>query len=73
MFEQFFTQPASPLQAAGHRDDADGPLFQPLKNPAGQGKTDRPLTPGAIYHRALRKHEALIHQHDAAVSFVGEG
>jgi integrase/recombinase XerD len=36
------------LQAAGHGEDADGPLFRPLKNPAGQGKTDRPLTHGAV-------------------------
>jgi hypothetical protein len=36
--------------------DADGPLFRPLKNPAGQGDTQRPLTHGAVYHRVLRKH-----------------
>jgi integrase/recombinase XerD len=44
------------LQAAGHGGDADGPLFRPLKNPAGRGKTDRSLTHGAVYHRVLRKH-----------------
>ena len=44
------------LQAAGHGGDADGPLFRPLKNPAGRGKTERPLTHGAIYHQVLRKH-----------------
>src|SRR5690242_11681367 len=44
------------LAAAGHGEDAEGPLFRPLKNPAGQGKTDRPLTHGAVYHRVLRKH-----------------
>src|SRR3954452_11413876 len=44
------------LETAGHGQDADGPLFRPLKNPAGQGKTDRPLTHGAVYHRVLRKH-----------------
>ena len=32
------------------------PLFWPLKNPAGRGKTDRPLTHGALYHCVLRKH-----------------
>ena len=32
------------LQAAGHGEDADGPLFRPLRNPAGRGRTDRPLT-----------------------------
>ena len=44
------------LQAAGHGEDAEGPLFRPLKNPAGQGRMDRPLTHGAIYHEVLRKH-----------------
>jgi integrase len=44
------------LQAAGHGEDAEGSLFRPLKNPAGQGKIDRPLTHGAVYHRVLRKH-----------------
>ena len=44
------------LAAAGHGEDADGPLFRPLKNPAGQGGTNRPLTHGAVYHRVLRKH-----------------
>ena len=43
------------LQAAGHGEDADGPLFRPLKNPAGQGNTERPLTHGAVYHRVLAK------------------
>jgi integrase/recombinase XerD len=38
------------LQAVGHGEDADGPLFRPLKNPAGRGKTERPLTHGALYH-----------------------
>jgi integrase/recombinase XerD len=41
---------------AGHGEDVDGPLFRPLKNPAGQGKTERPLTHGAVYHRVVRKH-----------------
>src|SRR5689334_19400206 len=44
------------LQAAGHGEDTDGPLFRPLKNPAGRGKTDRPLTHGALYHCVLRKY-----------------
>jgi integrase/recombinase XerD len=44
------------LQAAGHGGGVDGPLFRPLKNPAGQGHTNRPLTHGAVYHRVLRKH-----------------
>jgi integrase len=44
------------LEAAGHGGDADGPLFRPLKNPAGEGDINRPLTHGAVYHRVLRKH-----------------
>ena len=44
------------LQAAGHGEDADGPLFRPLQDPAGRGNTDRPLTHGAVYHRVSRKH-----------------
>jgi integrase/recombinase XerD len=44
------------LQAAAHGEDADGPLFRPLKNPTGRGHTERPLTHGAIYHQVLRKH-----------------
>jgi hypothetical protein len=31
-------------------------LIRPLKNPAGRGDTDRPLTHGALYHRVLRQH-----------------
>ena len=42
------------LEAVGHREDADGPRFRPLKNPAGRGRTDRPLTHGAMYHRVLK-------------------
>lgn len=44
------------LHAAGHGEDLEGPLFRPLKNPAGQGNTERPLTHGAVYHCVLRKH-----------------
>jgi integrase len=44
------------FEAAGHGEDADGPLFRPLKNPAGKEDTKRPLTHGAVYHRVLRKH-----------------
>jgi integrase/recombinase XerD len=42
------------LGAAGHGEDPDGPLFRPLKNPAGRGDTDRPLTHGVVYHHVLR-------------------
>jgi integrase/recombinase XerD len=44
------------LEAAGHGADADGPLFRPLKNPVGQGHTERALTHGAIYNCVLQKH-----------------
>src|SRR5437868_2424345 len=37
------------LAAADHGQDMEGPLFRPVKNPAGQGRTDRPLTHGALY------------------------
>jgi integrase/recombinase XerD len=33
-----------------------GRCLRHLKNPAGQGKTERPLTHSAVYHRVLRKH-----------------
>ena len=44
------------MAAAGHGNDVEGPLFRPLKNPTGQGNTDRQLTHGAVYHCVLRKH-----------------
>lgn len=37
------------LAAAGHGENADGPLFRPLKNPAERGGTNRPLTHEAVY------------------------
>ena len=44
------------LGAAGHRDDTGGPLFRPVKNPSGDGDTNRALSPSGIYHRVLRKY-----------------
>jgi integrase len=44
------------LGAAGHRDDTGGPLFRPVKNPSGDGDTNRDLSPSGIYHRVLRKY-----------------
>jgi integrase len=44
------------LEIADHTGDNDGPLLWPLKNPAGQGNINRPLTHGAIYQCVLRKH-----------------
>jgi site-specific recombinase XerC len=48
------------LESAGHSGDPDRPLFQPIKNPTGQGNTDRPLTHGAIYHCVLRKYAKAV-------------
>jgi hypothetical protein len=41
------------LEAAGHREDLDGPLFRPFKNPI-TGDLDKPLSPAAIYHRIVK-------------------
>jgi site-specific recombinase XerD len=46
------------LEAADHREDLDGPLFRPVKNPIG-GKLDKPLCPSAIYHRIVKHYAAL--------------
>ncbi|MCI0535024.1 MAG: tyrosine-type recombinase/integrase [Verrucomicrobiales bacterium] len=35
------------LDAGGHRADADGPLFRPVRSK--HGRLDTPLTPGAVY------------------------
>jgi integrase len=48
------------LETAGHSGDPDGTLFRPIKNPAGQGNTDRPLTQGAVYHCILRKYAQAV-------------
>lgn len=44
------------LGAAGHREDVDGALFRPVKNPSGGGDTEKSLSPSAVYHRVLRKY-----------------
>ena len=45
------------LQAAGHGGDVDGPLFRPLKNPAGRGDTDWSRSPtGPCTTACSRKH-----------------
>jgi hypothetical protein len=44
------------LDVAGHRDDVDGALFRPMKNPSGGGDTDKSLSPSGVYHRVLRKY-----------------
>jgi integrase len=46
------------LEASDHREDLDGPLFRPVKNPNG-GKLDKPLCHSAIYHRIVKHYAAL--------------
>jgi integrase/recombinase XerD len=47
------------LEAAGHRDDLDGPLFRPVRNPV-DGNLEKPLSPAALYHCVIRKYAAEI-------------
>ncbi len=47
------------LSAAGHRDDLDGPLFRPLKNPLG-GTVDRALCGTTLYRRIVRRYARQI-------------
>jgi integrase/recombinase XerD len=42
------------LDAAGHRADAPGPLFRPVRNP--RGVLDRPLTGTAIYTHIVKRY-----------------
>lgn len=44
------------LDACGHRDDLDGPLFRPVKNPSGGNNLDKALTPHAIYGYVVKKY-----------------
>jgi len=41
------------LDAGGHREDKDGALFRPVKNPAGH--LEKPLSGTAIYETVVRK------------------
>ncbi len=43
------------LDMAGHRDDREGPLFRPVKNPR-TGVTTKALSPSALYHRVVRRY-----------------
>ncbi len=47
------------LEAAGHRDDVDGPLFRPMKNPI-TGNLEKPLSPGAVYTRIVKHHAKQV-------------
>lgn len=43
------------LEAAGHKDDLDGPLFRPVKNPI-TGTLEKPLSPSGVYHNVVKLH-----------------
>jgi integrase/recombinase XerD len=45
------------LAAAGHRDDLDGALFRPVRNP--RGTLERPLTGNAIYANIVKHYAKL--------------
>jgi integrase/recombinase XerD len=47
------------LEATGHGQDLDGPLFRPVKNPL-TGELRKRLTPAAIYHRVVKHYAAKI-------------
>ncbi|MBE7156978.1 MAG: tyrosine-type recombinase/integrase [Rhodospirillales bacterium] len=42
------------LEAAGHGEDPNGPLFRPERNRTGQGQLDKRLSGGAIYARVVK-------------------
>src|SRR5919108_4616420 len=43
------------LALAGHKDDASGPLFRPIKNNV-TGALDRPLNPNSLYRNIVQKY-----------------
>jgi integrase len=43
------------LDAGGHREDARGPLFRPVRNPA-TGQLEKSLSPGALYNSVVMKY-----------------
>jgi site-specific recombinase XerD len=47
------------LEAAGHKDDLDGPLFRPVKNPI-TGTLEKPLSPSAVYHHIVKLHARSV-------------
>lgn len=42
------------IQCAGHGDQAQSPLFRPVKNNRSAEKLQRPLSPEAIYHKIIK-------------------
>ena len=47
------------LTPAGHAEDADGPLFRPIKNNRTPEGLNRPLDPSSVYRNIVR-HYALV-------------
>lgn len=47
------------LEAAGHKDDLDGPLFRPVKNNV-TGTLDRPLSPSAVYDHVVQRYAGVV-------------
>jgi len=43
------------LAISGHKDDAGGPLFRPVKNNV-TAKLDRPLNPNSLYRNIVQKY-----------------
>ncbi len=41
------------LDAAGHREDADGALFRPVRNTSGSRRLDKALAPDSVYHNVV--------------------
>jgi hypothetical protein len=60
------------LQAAGHGGDPAGPLFRPLKNPAGQGRTERPVTAASIWARLCLTRRSASVPRGAVRRLIGE-
>ena len=42
------------MEAAGHGEDQNGPLFRPERNRTGAGKLDKRLSSGAVYARVVK-------------------
>jgi integrase/recombinase XerD len=46
------------LNAVGHKEDLDGALFRPVKNPI-TGNLEKSLSPGAVYNRIVRHYAVM--------------
>lgn len=47
------------LEQAGHREDLDGPLFRPVRNPL-DGNPAKALAPTTVYRRVVKQHAKVI-------------